>query len=86
MCIRDSSTASEFAQADSNPKNAHNVIEIDTPIASKVGTLCGFQEFTYIVPVSYTHLDVYKRQRENHIAIMLAKIPNTISNTIETKK
>ena len=47
------STASAFAQADSNPKNAHNVIEIETPIASKVGTLCGFHEFTYNEPSNH---------------------------------
>ena len=41
------STASVLAQADSSPKNAHNVIEIEDPTALAKGKLFGFQESTY---------------------------------------
>ena len=47
------STASLLAQADSIPKNAHKVMAIEEPTASKNGKLCGFQELMYCAGLNH---------------------------------
>ncbi len=43
------STTSALAQADSSPRNAHNVMAMEEPTALKNGTWCGFHDATYML-------------------------------------
>ena len=62
MCIRDSHAAARIYLIDT-------LLLRTSATIGQTGDLAGYPAGRIIDPVSYTHLDVYKRQRKNRFGI-----------------